>query len=124
MAVIKTQSLKLSILLVSGLIILSSVFVTAEDLVSLPLLPIETHDFLERCGTNLKPVCGEAIKANIYKNEKLSSECCQQLIAEGWACHDTFVQVTAPYYPDKNNSEIVAKSTQLWHDCVVAAPKN
>ena len=124
MASMEFQSFKTSILPFSVFLMLSLVLVAAEDLVPLPLLPMETYNFLEHCGTKIKPVCGEAIKAGVYKHEILSPECCQQLIAEGWACHDKFVQVTAPYYPEKNNAEVLDSSSHVWHECIIHSPKH
>lgn len=39
------------------------------------------------------------------KNKVLSANCCDQLIAAGWDCHEKFVEVTAPFH---NQTEAVA----------------
>ena len=117
MAGIEIQSFKINLLLVSGLLMLTSILVVAEDLVPLPPLPKETHDFLETCGTKLKPNCGEEIKIGVYQNGKISDECCKQLIDEGRACHDKFIEITAPFYPEPSRSEASAKGAELWIDC-------
>lgn len=70
------QSFKTSILLLGVFVMLSSVLVVAEDVLPLPLLPKETHDFLEHCGSKLKPECGKAIEASVYKHYNLAGECC------------------------------------------------
>lgn len=56
MANLEIQSfMKIAILLVSGIlaVLSSSMLVVAEDVVSLPPLPQETHDFLEQCGAKI-----------------------------------------------------------------------
>lgn len=47
------------------------------------------------------------------KNQVLSANCCDQLIAAGWDCHEKFVEVTASFH---NQTEAVAN--QIWQGCV------
>lgn len=123
MANFEIQSfMKIAVLLVtSGIImaVLSSMLVVAEDVVSLPPLPQETHDFLEQCGAKLIPRCGEEMKASIYNNKRFVSEkCCGLLLDEGEACHNKFVEVTARFYPQLNQTEARTKALRIWDFCV------
>lgn len=117
------QSFKINACLVVSVVVLgmlpSSVPAAAaavNDVVALPPLPQETHDFLEQCASKLTPNCGQEIKAAMYedrkKNKVLSANCCDQLIAAGWDCHKKFVEVSAPFH---NQPEAVAN--QIWIGC-------
>lgn len=55
------------------------------------------------------------------KNEKVTDECCKQLLDVGRTCHDTFVQVSAPIFGNENETELFAKSNRVWNNCEVVS---
>lgn len=71
------------------------------------------------CERRFTIKCGIEIGNSIFDGGEVSDNCCRDVVALGKLCHDIIVNKTlAVYHPSANKAQALAKSEQVWNECV------
>lgn len=81
--------------------------------------PEEEPANVKVCERRFTNKCGIEIGNSIFNGGDVSESCCRDLVTLGKPCHDIIVNRTlAVYHPNANKSQALAKSQQVWNECV------
>lgn len=81
--------------------------------------PEEEPANVKVCERRFTNKCGIEIGNSIFNGGDVSDSCCHDLVTLGKPCHDIIVNRTlAVYHPSANKAQALAKSEQVWNECV------
>ncbi|PIN08826.1 hypothetical protein CDL12_18594 [Handroanthus impetiginosus] len=79
--------------------------------------------FLQACQKRIEDECTDEIARNLIRHEKVSKNCCSQLVNMGPDCHRALIYAEKRVTKGKNREKIVSESEDLYKKCEKMVPR-
>ncbi|BFG21115.1 hypothetical protein CerSpe_073890 [Prunus speciosa] len=85
---------------------------------AIPTFETSNSKILDECKKHISINCAREVSESIFEGETITDGCCHKLVYVGKNCHALFFNSALASIPNIDKSRALAKSTQVWNQCV------